>query len=106
MEISKKVLSKSPATKTDNEDDESSINLGSSGLFHFTHLRSVCPSDLSPGPLFSILTLRLAWKNFSWHNNKLVEQPSIDLLLPLLSCLNWAITFGERPGRVNFTHRW
>jgi len=64
MEISKEILSKSPAAKTDNKEDESSLILHSSGLFLFTHLRPVCPSDLSPGPLFSILTLRLAWKNF------------------------------------------
>lgn len=99
----KKISSKSPATKTGNEDGESLLILRSSGLSPFAHLRSVCPSNLSPGPLFSILTIRLAWKNFSWHRG--TRALSIDLLVPPSSCLNWAITSGERPGRVNFTHR-
>lgn len=99
----KKISSKSPATRTDNEDDKSLLILHSPGLSLFTHLRCVCPSDLSPGP-FSILMIRLAWKNFSWHSGRMAE--SIDLLLSPSFCLNWAITSGERPDTVNFTNRW
>lgn len=56
---------------------------------------------MSPGPLLSILTLRLAWKDFSWQSEKSL---STDVLLPPFSCLNWATTSGARPGKVNFTY--
>lgn len=89
--LQKKILSKSPATKTNNKENESSLILHSYGFF--THLRPVCPPDLSPGPLFSILTLRLAWKDFSWHSG--TTGLSIDVLLLPSSCTNWAVALEQ-----------
>lgn len=89
--LQKKILSESPATKTNNKENESSLILHSYGFF--THLRPVCPPDLSPGPLFFILTLRLAWKDFSWHSG--TTGLSIDVLLLPSSCTNWAVALEQ-----------